>query len=84
MASLQIPQLPIKSLSVIILEINHTEKMVKLAEEKIKQVGFEHIIAILVIGNGAWAVPNPNYQYYPLDFLKIAILPYASARRLFQ
>lgn len=68
-------QLPTKSMGVIILEINHTEKMVKLAEEKIKQPGYEHIIAILVVGNGAWAVPNPNYKYYPLDFLKIAILP---------
>lgn len=68
-------QLPRKSKGVIILEINHTEKMVKLAEEKINQPGYEHIIAILVVGNGAWAVPNPNYQYYPLDFLKIAVLP---------
>ncbi len=68
-------QLPQTSRGIIILETWHTERMVKIAEEKLKEPGYGQVIVILVIGNGAWSVPNALHQNFPLDFVKIAVLP---------
>lgn len=68
-------QLPQVSRGIIILETWHTERMVKIAEEKLKAPGYERVIVILVIGDGAWSVPNALHQNFSLDFVKIAVLP---------
>jgi hypothetical protein len=68
-------QLPHTSRGIIILETWHTERMVKIAEEKLKEPRYKQVIVILVVGNGAWSVPNALHQNFPLDFVKIAVLP---------
>lgn len=65
-------QIPRNKRGVIILEVNHTEVIVKVAEEKLRVRGYEHIIAILLLGNGAWSIRNNMHADIPLDFLKIA------------
>ena len=67
-------QIPKSGRGIIILEVNHTEKMVDIVQEKINQRGYEHIIAVLVVGNGAWSVPNIIHQNFPRDFFKIAVV----------
>jgi hypothetical protein len=51
-------QLPRKSRGIIILETEHTKRMVGIAQEKLVEPRYEQVIAILVTGNGAWSVPN--------------------------
>ena len=66
-------QIPRKSKGVIILETLHPKMMLKVAEAKLLDPRYGHIIAILVIGNGAWSVPNLRHNDFPLKFLKIAV-----------
>ena len=61
--------------SIIVLETDHPKRMVSIAEEKLKQHGYEKIIVILVVGNGAWSVPNPFQSSFPMEFVKTAVLP---------
>ncbi len=68
-------QLPKDHRGVIILEVNHTEKMVDVVLKKMSQRGFEHVIATMLTGNGAWSIPSPVHHAFPLDFLQIAVLP---------
>jgi hypothetical protein len=68
-------QLPTDMRPIIVLETEHSERMVKIAEEKLKQAGYENVAIILVIGNGAWSVPNPLHSDFPLEFVKTAALP---------
>lgn len=66
-------QIPKTHRGIIILEVNHTEKMVSVVEEKINRKGYEHIIVVLVVGNGAWLVPNKSHKDFPKDFVSIAV-----------
>lgn len=68
-------QLPRASRGIIILETTHSQRMIKIAEEKLKTPRFSQVIDVLVTGNGAWSVPNPRWKDFPLDFLKIAAIP---------
>ncbi len=68
-------QLPADMRSIIVLETEHTKRMVSIAEQKLRQPGYEKIIVILVVGNGAWSVPNAVQSGFPLDFVKTAVLP---------
>ena len=68
-------QLPIDMRSIIVLETEHTERMVKIAEEKLRQPGYGNVIVVLVVGNGAWSIPNPLQSSFPLEFVKTAVLP---------
>jgi len=68
-------QLPTETRSIIVLETEHTERMVRIAEEKLRQAGYENVVVILVIGNGGWSVPNPVHSGFPLEFVKTAALP---------
>ena len=68
-------QLPENSRGVIVLETSQAERIVRIAEEKLREPKYRQVIAILITGNGAWSVPNINHQDVPLDFLKIAVLP---------
>lgn len=68
-------QLPTAMRSIIILETEFTERMVSIAEEKMRQRGYEKVIVILVVGNGAWSVPNPLQASFPIEFVKTAVLP---------
>jgi hypothetical protein len=73
-------QLPTNMRSIIVLETAHTKRMVNIAEEKLKQSGYENVITVLVTGNGAWSVPNPLQSNFPLEFVRTAVLPDFSAR----
>jgi hypothetical protein len=68
-------QLPSDKRSIIVLETDHPKRMVSIAEEKFKQPGYGKIIVILVVGNGAWSVPNPLQSNFPMEFVKTAVLP---------
>jgi len=68
-------QLPKDHRGVIILEVNHTERMVDVVLKKMNQRGFEHVIATMLTGNGAWSIPSPVHHAFPIDFLQIAVLP---------
>jgi len=68
-------QLPGEMRSIIILETLHPERMVSIAQEKLKQPGYEKVIVILVVGNGAWSVPNPLQSSFPMEFVRTAVLP---------
>jgi len=68
-------QLPHDSRSIMILESLHSQRLVKIAEEKLKKTGYENLIAILVTGNGAWLALNQRHQSFSVDFVKIAVLP---------
>lgn len=66
-------QIPKSSRGVIILNTQHPQRMLKVAEEKLTNPKYGHIIAILVTGNGAWSVPNLRHHDFPPNFLKIAV-----------
>lgn len=68
-------QLPIDMRSIMVLETEHTERMVKIAEEKIKQSGYANVIVVLVVGNGAWSAPNPFQAGFPMEFVRTAVIP---------
>lgn len=68
-------QLPRASRGVIILETRHAERIVRIAEEKLRELRHRQVIAILVTGSEAWSLPNAIHQDFSLDFLKIAVLP---------
>ena len=68
-------QLPHDSRSIMILESLHSQRLVKIAEEKLKKTGYENLIAILVTGNGVWLALNQRHQGFSVDFVKIAVLP---------
>jgi len=68
-------QLPTNMRSIIVLETLHTKRMVNIAEEKLKHPGYENVIVVLVVGDGAWSVPNPLQSGFPLEFVKTAVLP---------
>lgn len=66
-------QIPKSSRGIIILDTQHPQRMVKVAEDKLMNPKYGNIIAILVTGNGAWSVPNRRHHDFPLNFLKIAV-----------
>ena len=68
-------QLPRDSKSIVILESLHSRRLVKIAEEKLKQTRYENLVAVVVTGNGAGLALNQQHQDFPVDFLKIAVLP---------
>jgi len=68
-------QLSRTSRGIIILETRQPERMLKIAEEKLKEPRYAQVIAILIAGNGAWSIPNVRHKDFPLDFLRIAVLP---------
>jgi hypothetical protein len=68
-------QLPRTSRGIIILETLHAERMITIGEEKLKEPKYAQVIAILMMGNGAWSIPNVRHRDFPLDFLKISVIP---------
>lgn len=68
-------QLPRTSRGIIILETQHSERVVRVAEEKLREPRYGKVIAILVVGDKVWSAPNALHQKFPLDFLKIAVFP---------
>lgn len=68
-------QLPRTSRGIIILETWHSGRMVRIAEEKLREPKYRQVIAILFVGGEVWSVPNAIHQEFPLDFLKIAAFP---------
>jgi hypothetical protein len=67
-------QLPQDSKSIIILESLHSRRFVKIAEEKLKQPGYENIVAILVTGDNVLLALNQRHEAFSIDFIKTAVL----------
>lgn len=73
-------QLPQDSKSIMVLESLHPKRIVRIAEEKLKQAGYENVIAILVVGDvptgkERFLTLNASHLSFPLDFLKVGISP---------
>ena len=68
-------QLPTSARGIIILDVEHTKEMVSVAEEKLRQPGYQHVIGILLTGNGAWFTPNPVHASFPLEFAVRGVIP---------
>ena len=66
-------QIPKMSRGVIVLETLYPKMMLKIAEEKLNEPRYGHLIAILVTGYEAWYVPNLRHLDIPSSFLKIAV-----------
>ena len=66
-------QLPRASEGIIVLDLEHPESFVPMAEEKLRSPACSHVIGMLLTGRGAWFCPNTLYSSFPVDIARIAL-----------